>query len=136
MISTLGWRVQARSVDVPDMATGPHGRAVRACCVVLRGSGLGRTDHVRLRTLLPLRDLELDALPLLEGAVAVHLDRAVVDENVRATVDSDEAVALLAVEPLDGALSHRASPAVLGRRATHRAGPGSCSTRPGRGGAL
>src|SRR5207237_307112 len=63
-------------------------------------------DHVGLRALLALRDLELDPLPLLQRPVPVHLDRAVVDEHVRATVDRDEAVTLLRVEPLDGALSH------------------------------
>lgn len=130
MISTRGRRVQAaegaswpRAHSAPARPAHPAGPAPQphpADCrrpVPLRGTGLphaavGRRlsfyhpDHVRLRPLLALRDLELDPLTLLKGAVAVHLDRAVVDENIRTTVDRDEAVPLLRVEPLDGALSH------------------------------
>src|SRR2546423_14906453 len=65
---------------------------------------------LRLRALLALRDFELDALPVLERLVAVHLDRREVDEHVLPPVDRDEAVALLAVEPLHGALCHGALP--------------------------
>src|SRR5689334_2557411 len=75
-------------------------------CQPTRASAGRQPDHVRLRALLTLRDLEVDPLPLFQGAVTVHLDRAVVDENIRTTVDRDEAVPLLRVEPLDGALSH------------------------------
>jgi hypothetical protein len=67
---------------------------------------LDRVDPVGLRTLLGLRDLELDALAFFERLVAAHLDRAVVDEDVTTAVDSDEAVALFAVEPFDRALCH------------------------------
>src|SRR5664279_5866927 len=63
-------------------------------------------DLVGLRPLLSLGYFELDPLPLVEAAVAVRLDRAVVHEDVLAAVDGDEAVALLAVEPLHGALCH------------------------------
>src|SRR5690348_18091811 len=64
-------------------------------------------DHlVGLRAPVALRDLELDPLSLLEGAVSIRLDRGEVDENVLATVDGDKAVSLVRVEPLDGALSH------------------------------
>src|SRR4029077_18990101 len=70
-------------------------------------SGLRDHDHlVGLRAPVALRDLELDPLPLLEGAVAIRLDRREMDENVLATVDGDEAVSLVRVKPLDGALSH------------------------------
>jgi len=55
---------------------------------------------------IALRDLELDPLALFEGAIPVRLDRGEVDENVLATVDGDEAVTLVRVEPLNGALSH------------------------------
>ena len=40
------------------------------------------------------------------GTVAVHLDRGVVDEHILPTVYRDEAVALVGVEPLHGALCH------------------------------
>src|SRR4051794_16489280 len=62
-----------------------------------------------LRALLALRDLELDALVLVEAAEAAGGDRRVVNENVRAAaVLGDESEALLGVEPLHGALSHLA----------------------------
>jgi hypothetical protein len=64
-------------------------------------------DLLGLRTLRALRDLELDALALLEGAVAGGVDRGVVDEDVgAAAVLGDEPVALLSVEPLDSTLCH------------------------------
>src|SRR6516164_7886284 len=63
-------------------------------------------DLVGLRAPVALRDLELDPLSLFEGAVAIRLDSREVDEDVLATVDGDEAVSLVRVEPLDGALSH------------------------------
>src|SRR6266536_6511544 len=63
-------------------------------------------DGLRLRAAVTLRDLEFDPLPLFEAAVAIHLDGGEVHEHVPATVDRDEAVALVRVEPLDGALSH------------------------------
>src|SRR5690606_39425061 len=54
-----------------------------------------------------LGGLELDPLTLVEGTEARRLDRAVVDEHVRAAaVDLDEAEALLTVEPLHGSLCH------------------------------
>src|SRR6185437_15357882 len=43
---------------------------------------------------------------LVQRAVAITLDGAVVDEYVLAAVHSDEAVALFVVEPLHGALCH------------------------------
>src|SRR5262245_2746338 len=63
-----------------------------------------------LRTLLALGNLEFDARPVVERLVAVHLDRGEVDEDVLPTVNRDESVPLLAVEPLDGALCHCALP--------------------------
>src|ERR671936_331184 len=57
-------------------------------------------DVFRLGSLLALRDVQLDLLPLLEAAVAATGDRAEMHEHVRATLHRDEAVALLAVEPL------------------------------------
>src|SRR4029079_3551520 len=64
----------------------------------------------RLRALVALADLELDALPLFEVAEARTADLGVVDEDVSLPVVlSDEAVPLLAVEPLDGSLCHVAA---------------------------
>src|SRR3954466_14088926 len=66
----------------------------------------GGGDGVRLGTLGPLDDLEVDPLALFEALVPVHLDGRVVDEDVLTAVDGDEAEALLGVEPLHGALCH------------------------------
>src|SRR6185369_7880467 len=71
------------------------------------------SDHVDLfglRTFLTLGDLELDAGAVLQRLVTLHVDGGEVDEHVLAAVDCDEAVALLAVEPLDSALCHCALP--------------------------
>src|SRR5690606_32362805 len=72
-----------------------------------RNGGLERRDALGLRALLALRDLEGDALVLVEAAVAAGGDRRVVDEHVRAAaVGRDESEALLGVEPLHGAFRH------------------------------
>src|SRR5215475_15366651 len=71
---------------------------------------LDHTNLFRLRALLALGDLELDARAVVERLVPIHVDGGEVDEDVLPTVDRDEAVALLAVEPLDSALCHCALP--------------------------
>src|SRR6266516_5688502 len=63
-------------------------------------------DVFCLGALLALRDVELDLLTFLEAAVTATGDRAEVHEHVRATLHRDEAVALVAVEPLHRALRH------------------------------
>ncbi len=55
------------------------------------------------------RDVELDALPLLERAVAPPLDVRVVDEDVVTLLARDKSVALLGVEELDGSSCQRGS---------------------------
>src|SRR5215831_5711573 len=74
--------------------------------VVAADASAGDFDVFRLGSLLALGDVELDLLPFLQAAVAAAGDRAEVHEHVRVTVDSDEAVALVAVEPLHSALRH------------------------------
>jgi hypothetical protein len=73
---------------------------------VAERSPLDRVNLVGLWSFLTLGDLELDSLTLFEGLVTIHLDRAVVHEYVTTAIDGDEAVTLLAVEPLDRALCH------------------------------
>src|SRR2546421_10664705 len=63
-------------------------------------------DVFRLGSLLALGDVELDLLPFLQAAVAAAGDRAEVHEHILAALDRDEAVALVAVEPLHSALRH------------------------------
>src|SRR5919197_6451935 len=67
-----------------------------------------------LGALRPLRDVELDGLPLSKRAVAGRLDRAEMHEDVDAGFGGDEAVALLVVEPLDGSNSHETCPSLRG----------------------
>src|SRR5689334_121126 len=89
----------SRIVRVQRAATA---RAVRELVGLRSGADAG----AGLRALLPLGHVELDALTLFEGLVPVHLDGRVVDEHVLTAVHGDEAVALLGVEPLHGALCH------------------------------
>src|SRR5262245_44909409 len=69
-------------------------------------------DVFRLRALRALSDLEVDPLAVFESLVPVHHDRRVMDEDISAAVDGDEAIALLGVEPLDSALRHCALPSL------------------------
>ena len=65
-----------------------------------------RAYSLGLRTTVTLRNLEFDTLAFLKRTVPVRLNCREVDEDVPTTVDRDEAVALIRVEPFDGALSH------------------------------
>lgn len=53
-----------------------------------------------LRTLRSFFNSEFDLLAFLQVAVAITLNSGEVDEHVRSTFTSDEAVALITVEPL------------------------------------
>jgi hypothetical protein len=61
-------------------------------------------DLIGLGTLCPLDDVELDLIALFEALVALALDGAVVNEDVRPALAAEEAIALCVVEPLYGAL--------------------------------
>src|SRR5262245_39291562 len=76
---------------------------------------LEHPDVRRLQTLIALFDVEFDALAFCQGAVAVHLDRAVVDEHVATLRSFDEPVPLLVREPLHCALSQRTFPSFYTR---------------------
>src|SRR5688500_17601774 len=100
--STKGRTNQTRKVHCQKLQGPPPGSPVGAPPKCWRSDGA----HVLgLGTLGALGDLELDALVLLEGLVALHLDRGEVHEDVvAAALLRNEAEALLGVEPLDGAL--------------------------------
>src|SRR5262245_6166437 len=68
------------------------------------GPGLDGLDVRGLQALVALHDLERHALTLGQGAVALRLDRGVMDEDVIPVLALDEAVALLVRKPLHGAL--------------------------------
>src|SRR3954467_13496629 len=92
-----GWEPYAPS-SLP--LSRPRGRR---CC----GTSSDGANVRRLGALLALGDVELHTLVLVQRAVAVGLDGGEVDEDVgSAAVRRDEAEALLAVEPLHGALCH------------------------------
>jgi hypothetical protein len=76
---------------------------------VVGGRVLQPGNCIRLRTLLPLNDVELHVIALFQCLVTIQLNCRVVDENIRPVITSDESVALGVVEPLDFAfvLSHR-----------------------------
>src|SRR5216683_1886489 len=107
LFSTLGVRVQTERALTGHPAgcrrPGPlaGNRALRHAF-----GDLHRADCLGLRPAIALRDLEFDPLAFFEAAVAIRLDGREVDEDVPTTVDRDEAVALVRVEPFDGALSH------------------------------
>jgi hypothetical protein len=63
-----------------------------------------------LGALLAFGNLELDGLALLQRALAGGFNRAEVDEDIRAPIDGDEAIALVRVEPLDGPSGHGVVP--------------------------
>jgi hypothetical protein len=77
------------------------------------GGDFGDTpDAIGLRTLVALDHVKLNCVSLFEGLVAVELDCAEVDEDVRTTFTCKESVSLRVVEPtyLTCVLSHVRSP--------------------------
>src|SRR6188472_1641099 len=85
-----------------------------------------RADVLRLGALGTLGDVELNLLVLVQGLVALGLNRRVVHENVVAAVLlRNEAETLLGVEPLHGALSHVLGTPVIGTRSHHIDGSAS-----------
>src|SRR5437588_8661227 len=67
------------------------------------------SDHpnvLRFLTLLAGCDIELDALALVQGLIAVALNIREVDEHILALLTGDETVTLVGVEELHGALCH------------------------------
>src|SRR3990172_10365215 len=70
-------------------------------------------DVCRLRSLGAFRDLELDALALLQRLEAFRLDGAEVDEYIRSAFLGDKAIPLRVVEPLHSTLSQLRLPPSL-----------------------
>src|SRR3954453_14880778 len=102
------------------MARGP----TRAGGASRRWSESDGTNVLRLGALGTLGDVELDLLVLVQGLVALGLNRRVVHEDVVAAVLlRDEAETLLGVEPLHGALSHLLCTPVIGTTGRHFDGP-------------
>src|SRR3954462_12439598 len=66
-----------------------------------------------LRSLLPLDNLELDAIAFGERLEAAALDGAEVDEDIRPPLAGDEAVAFGVIEPLHGTLETCHEPYLL-----------------------
>src|SRR5690606_29204421 len=96
----------------------------------MKGYRLQRPDVVRLESFRTLDRLEFDGLSVIERLVPVHDDLRPVAEHVLATLDGDEAVALLGVEPLHSALRHDLSSRPIGCQAHGACRPGSYSPHP------
>ena len=81
----------------------PTGNVLRMCLTCFLIDFFKTRDLIGLRTLCPLDDVELDLIALFEALIALALDRAVMNEDVRPAVAAEEAVTLCVVEPLYGA---------------------------------
>src|SRR6266567_3786384 len=103
-----GRRTVAQQAGWPGALGGQ--RAIRPVQRLTLACGLDCADRDRLRPAVALLDIELNSLAFFKTAVAIRLNGGEVDEDVPATVDRDEAVALVRVEPFDGALSHHSTP--------------------------
>src|SRR5690242_10838480 len=90
------------------------GFGIHTCC------GLGRQlRHVAcLGALLPLNDLELHVITLLETLIAFIVDSAVVDEDIGSVIAADEAEPFGIVKPLNFSFNtrHLLFPPCFGRR--------------------
>jgi len=65
-------------------------------------TGLGDdADAGRLQTLGALFNAEFDLLAFLQVLEAITLDGGVMHKDIRSALTSDEAVALVSIEPLD-----------------------------------
>src|SRR5450755_4555220 len=97
--------------------------------------GLERADLLGLRALRALAGGEVDPLVLLEAAEAVSLDGGVVNEDVGgAVVRGNEAVTLVGVKPLHGALSHVLFSYRNDLRDPRMCVPGCCDRLPSKAG--
>ena len=81
----------------------PTGNVLWICLTCFVIDFFKTRDLIGLRTFCPLNDVELDLIALFEALVALALDRAVMNEDVRPAVAAEEAIALCVVEPLHSA---------------------------------
>ena len=101
------WTTGPSTLGPGGFCARPQRRAHREC------ADSARPNVGCLKPLLALLNVEFDFLALGEGPVTGHLDRRVVDEHVHAIGLRDEAVALLAVEPLHYSGRHCGVPLCL-----------------------
>ena len=97
------WKAKTRLVAEPGLellGVGAESDAVR----------LHLSDTFGLGTFLPLRDFEFYFVTLLKAFVAIRLDGAVVNKNIRAIVSANESEALCVVEPLHFTFNSRHDP--------------------------
>jgi hypothetical protein len=74
-------------------------------CKTEQPERLSSFGHIRgLRALLPLHNLELDYIALLQTLVAFRSDGAIVDENVGAVFAANEAITFGIIEPFHRSL--------------------------------
>src|SRR5438477_1855804 len=101
--------IPAETMNAPEVR-GVH-RSRPSCRI--RTRALRLRDVCGLWTLLPLDNLELDAIAFSERLEAATLNGAEVDEDVRPSLAGNEAVALGVIEPLHGALETCHEPYLL-----------------------
>ncbi len=63
-----------------------------------------------MQALGPFNYFELHSLSFVQRLKAIILNLSIVDENILTTIDLDEAITFLGVEPLDFTFSHAVSP--------------------------
>src|ERR1700759_4703928 len=119
------WAVRHRCRRQPPLSKGPAPRprwdhGAGSLQQMPYGGTSDRADVGGLRALLTLGHLELNPLVLVQAAVARHLDRGEVGEDVgTAVVGGDEPKTLVRVEPLHNAGNHarlldgRSFPAIM-----------------------
>src|SRR6516225_1753036 len=107
-----GFRCPAPSSPSCNIPGRVHARWLATACTQALAPVESADGHdvFRLGSLLALGDVELDLLSFLQAAITVAGDRTEVHEHVLATLDSDETVPLVGIEPLHSALSHVSSP--------------------------
>jgi hypothetical protein len=97
-----GLKAEGGETQVGDSAPGPRLINRLLACFVI--NFFETRDLIGLGAFAPLDDVEFNLIALFEALIALALDGAVVDEDVRPAVAAEEAVALCVVEPLYGAL--------------------------------
>src|SRR3990172_11537052 len=94
----------------PKTGLGPSARAAAAAQRQAAAARLLHARHVfREGPLEPLVNIELDPLSLGEGAIAVSLDRRVMNEDIHSFIELNEAESLGFIEPLHASNCHERS---------------------------
>jgi hypothetical protein len=100
-------RVERRFMVISPSEASSREALARNGPPTLRSAASDDSDVLRLLALAAGRDVELDALPLLQRLVTRALDARVVDKDIVAALAGNEAEALFTVEELHGTCDQR-----------------------------